>query len=186
MMKFTLTALEQHIVTQFTLNRMAQKGGMSAYQSRGHTNLNKVSEDIKNGACAEIAVYNMFRRGVGDDMITVPDFKIYDKRSKDFLGDLTLKGEPVHIKSVTAQAERSRGASWLFQKEDRLFKSPSVQEMIVTVITNFPHATIHGIFLAKEISEKGLLRDPLYAKFIGVKDALYLEDLEQATNFLTN
>lgn len=181
------TPLEQEIALNFVARRLNQNGSTEKYIARGSNKISKIGDDIYSGAVSEIAVYNAFRRRLTSGGISMPDFNIYNVRSKSFDGDLILSdGSNIHVKSVQREnlTQRKHGASWVFQTEDNIFKNYSPYDLVVVCITDQTQVEITGVYRVKDIAENDLLTDLELEKYRGIKVALYAKDLKDITNYI--
>ena len=152
----------------------ADRMGLSQelYEKRGEKNISKIEQDILTGAVAELAVYNFFRRN--EIRTSKPDFVIYDKKDKSFSADLRSTKYNIHVKAQTFGSANKYGASWLFQKEDKLFKNPSDTELLVLCLVDGNFVNIETIVSTKQIVENGFLEEPIVYRYQLTKKAIYL------------
>lgn len=158
---------------KFALDRLG--GSKDLYKIRGENNLSKIEQDIVTGAVAELAVYNFFRRN--KIKTTKPDMTIYDKKKKSFKADLRSTEYNIHVKAQTFESANKYGASWLFQKEDKLFKNPSDNELLVFCLVDGDFVNIETIVSTKQIIENELIEQPSVYRYTFTKNAIYLNSI---------
>lgn len=155
---------------KFAADRLG--GSKDLYEKRGEKNLSKIEQDIITGAVAELAVYNFFRRN--KIKTTKPDMTIYEKKKKSFSADLRSTKYNIHVKAQSFKSANKYGASWLFQKEDKLFKEPSDNELIVFCLVDDTYVNIEAIVSTKQIVEHELIEQPMVYRYQFTKNAIYL------------
>lgn len=163
---------------QFALDRIGLSEEL--YRKRGENRKSKMVEDIKVGTMAEWAVFRYLTENMADCAeISAPDMEIYDKKSKTFSADLvyTAVNQEVrfHVKSQTYKSAKAYGASWLFQKEDKLFKDPDDSEYLVFCLVEGDRVDIKAIVNVRDIIEAELLDQPKVWKYRHSKRAIYLD-----------
>lgn len=87
----------------------------------------KLKLDSLRGKCAECVAHQIFI-AKGFLEVTAPDFKIYERKKKNFGADLRIGEVEIHVKSCTP--EDGRDPSWLFQKSDPLVIRPQTNQII--------------------------------------------------------
>lgn len=162
---------------QFALDRIGLSEDL--YRKRGENRKSKMVEDIKVGTMAEWAVYRYLTENMAECAeITAPDMEIYDKKKKTFSADLVYKtiGHELkfHVKSQTYKSATAYGASWLFQKEDKLFKDPDDTEYLVFCLVEGDRVDIKAIVNVRDIVERELLDQPKIPRYRNSKKAIYL------------
>lgn len=157
----------------FADQRTAQ--GVELYRHRGEMSLNKIHLDIVTGAVAEYAVYE-YLRSHGHDA-TPPDLIIYETAKKSFAADLKVGDRHLHVKSQTVEAAKKYGASWLFQKTDRVISTPSERDYMAFCLVNGDEVEIKAIVSTIELVDAEIWKEPKVPRYRYTKSALYLTDV---------
>lgn len=145
------------------------------YKSRGEKNSKKIYEDILNGVLAEWACHDYLSKLVPE--LSEPDMQIYEKRKKSFSPDLSSGNFKFHIKSQSKASADRYGASWLFQKTDKLFQRGAKDEFLVFAIVHQDHVEFLGGVSISDLVEKNLLAEPKVYQYRFSKVAIYFQDL---------
>lgn len=178
-LEYVLTEEQLETCRAFAAQRVL--GSFKLYKARGEAKLSKIEEDIITGASAELAVYDILNQNHIES--TEPDFKIYKPREKSFSADLACGQFNLHIKAQTVKSAQKYGASWLFQKEDKLFKRCDANDLLVFCIVDGLNVSVKTVISVPEIVELNLLKEPKVYQYKFTKVALYLEHiLEQNKN----
>lgn len=169
---------------QFALDRVGLSEDL--YRQRGEARKSKMVEDIQVGTMAEWACYEYLRGTARNSTkITKPDTKIYTAKKKSFSPDIvyTLKsGETAnfHIKSQTYKSAKAYGASWLFQKTDKLFADPAENDYAIFCLVEDDRVDIVACVQVKDLVQRDLLEEPKVWKYRGTKQAIYLDHVLEA------
>lgn len=151
------------------------EGSGKLYGQRGEPRHDKIIDDIRIGAMAEIAAYRAVKDKVKE--LSFPDFKIYDKKNKSFDADLTGEGVRFHVKSQSLESAKKYGSSWLFQKRDKLLNAPGGDEFFIFCIVTGLEVEIKGIVSVSELVMKDLVKEPKVWRYRNTKRAIYLHDV---------
>ncbi len=169
--------------SKFAKERIKTSAGL--YKFRGETNEKKMIEDVMIGTMAEYAVYN-YIKDLGYKC-TKPDLRHYKPRNKSFSADLkaesvfvdtkTLEWQDalVHVKSQGIKSAKAYGASWLFQKEDKIFRGDKDEEFLAFCLVDGKDIELQAIVKIKDV--KKLLKEPKVWRYKDTKVALYLDDV---------
>jgi hypothetical protein len=103
--------------------------------------------------------------------------RIYEAKDKSFEADLIVGDSLIHVKSQDIESATRYGASWLFQKKDKLLTVPGDNEFIAFCIVNDLSVDIKGIVLAKDLVKNNLVSEPKVARYTHTKNALYLQNI---------
>jgi len=164
--------------TIWTCNDFADKrmaGSVSMYVARGESSINKIRQDIVTGAMAEFALWHYLSdKGLAPSK---PDLTIYPQGQKSFAADLTVGDKHVHVKAQTIDAAKRYGASWLFQKTDKVISLPSENAYMAFCLVRGNEVTIKAIVSTLELAEFNLWKKPKVPKYQTTKVALYLQDI---------
>lgn len=152
------------------------------YRKRGEARKSKMVEDICVGTMAEWACYSYLKDKAASCVeITEPDMTIYEKRKKSFSPDLQYTAVTevfnIHVKSQTHESANKYGASWLFQKEDKLFKSAGENDYIAFCLVEGSKVDIMAIVKVLELVERDLLAEPKVFQYKHSKKAIYLDQV---------
>lgn len=169
---------------QFALDRIGLSEAL--YRQRGEARKSKMVEDIQVGTMAEWACYEyLMDTASKGTTITEPDTKIYKAKKKSFSADLvyTLKSGEVanfHIKSQTYKSAKAYGASWLFQKTDKLFNDPAENDYAIFCLVDGDKVDIKACVQVKDLVQRDLLEEPKVWKYRSSKQAIYLDHVLEA------
>jgi hypothetical protein len=153
-------------------------GSKALYAYRGESNVSKMKEDLLVGVLGEFGAYYFFT-----DMgftLDKPDLKLYKTRDKSFSSDLVVSDHNIHVKSQSLESIKRYGRSWLFQRNDFVFKNPSRKERIILTSVDLANRNVTVLAMVCPVAIKGCngwgeCKVPL---FRNTKVALYLEDLQ--------
>lgn len=110
---------------------------VNQYARRNQGNRAKIINDIMVGKVAEFAVYQYYK-SMGLDC-TQPDTTVYEAKKKSFDADLivseNLDLKHIHVKSQLLSSAKRYGASWMFQKTDKLIEKPKEVDYIALCLT---------------------------------------------------
>lgn len=187
-MKITINDYTSRKCSTFAKERIKTSAGL--YKYRGETNMDKMVEDVKIGTMAEYAVFNYVKQ-LGFKC-TKPDLKHYKAKDKSFSADLkadkvfvdekTLEWRDalIHVKSQGTKSAKAYGSSWLFQKQDKIFRGEKDEEFLAFCIVDKRDVELQAIVKVKDV--KKLLKEPKVWRYKDTKVALYLDDvLENVT-----
>lgn len=164
--------------TIWTCNDFATKrlkDSITMYTSRGEASVTKIHQDIVTGAMAEFAVCEyLTKKGLNP---SPPDLTIYPPGKKSFSADITFGDKHIHVKAQTHEASLRHGASWLFQKTDKVVSVPSENAYMAFCIVDGPKVIIKAIVSTVELAEFNLWKKPKVPRYQGTKMALYLDDI---------
>ena len=172
-LSYTLSQIEVETCKQFAFARMG--GSQALYAARGEHNISKMEEDIFVGAASEIACSNILK-SLGIDCSS-PDFSIYQTNFKSFSADLIANQVNLHIKSQTVKSANQYGASWLFQKEDKLFSPEKARDLLLFCIVEGNKVVLKNITSIEQVLVYNLLKEPKVDRYKPTKYALYLSDI---------
>ena len=175
--------LTEELITkceQFALDRIGLSEDL--YRKRGEDRKSKMVEDIKVGTMAEWAVFRYLSENMPECAeITAPDMEIYTAKNKSFGADLIYTAVDYkfnfHIKSQTYKSASQYGASWLFQKEDKLFRDADESEFLIFCLVEGNRVDIKAIVRVADIVEAELLDEPKVWKYKNSKRAIYLDQV---------
>lgn len=151
---------------------------LDEYKRRRQFNRAKITDDIKTGKMAEIAVFDFL---TGKNFkCNEPDFEIYTARKKNFNQDLIAvkddKTWHIHVKSQKSEQADKYGISWMFQKKDKLITKPKEEDVIVLCIVTACTVNVIGAHYAKDIVD--IYGEPKL-KHLTSKAALYYDDINR-------
>lgn len=145
---------------------------IDCYKKRNQYNLDKIKKDIEEGKRAEIAVYLAIRGKLGV-ICKRPDFKIYNKRGKDYSADLQTQHYNIHVKST--REPNVKKMSWVFQKNDPLVLNPELNDIIYfTKVDGYRVQIIHKAFAHKLLYN---YKPPRIQSLEETKTCLYATDI---------
>lgn len=146
---------------------------IEAYKRRGQSNLRAITEQIYGGKLAEFAVASVLKD------CTEPDVEIYDKKKKSFSADLIWNEKQIHVKSQTRESAKKYGTSWSFQKQDRLIKQPTPEDLLALCVLDLSLNTVclWGVFPATLAVP--ILKEPVVYQLRNTKSVLYWDDLRE-------
>ena len=111
-----------------------------------------------------------------------PDFKIYDRKDKNFSPDMRLDdGSPIHVKSQEPHVAKQRGISWMVEKTDKEIYVNTTGYMALCLVS-LEHNTVRLLGLPKTsfLKEKSILYGvPQVEKLRRTKSTIYYDDLRQ-------
>ena len=171
-MKISIDAETYQKCRKFAEDRLALSANL--YKRRGEHNEAKISDDILIGTLGEFGVYKyLTEKGI---LVSEPDLKIYEKRNKTFASDLRNETLDIAVKSQAPSSIKRYGASWLFQRSDKLVSAPNDRSYIAFTSVDGMVVEILGIVKAVDLL-------PYYAEckvpmYRGTKVALYLKDFQ--------
>lgn len=179
-MKTVITQFMKTTVSNFTEEWFPTSSGH--YELRNQNNPDKVKADHSMGKMAELGVFKSLRER--NILISKPDFKVYGKAKKSFAPDLSLKDLGVHVKSYNRHS--SFPPSWIFQfggqgsgHTDPIIKNPKENEYVAFCVVDNQSVEIVGILSTLFLKSKNLYRDPKAPYLVGIKKAIYLEDINK-------
>lgn len=122
------------------------------YAKRDQNNPNQIIKQIGTSKLFEFMVYNSFKDNLPAYVeVTKPSLELYTVPSFD--ADLQLKIDDkvmnVNIKSQDGTSWAQFGYSWIFQKEDKLFKEKK-SELLVLGTISFTNGRILGMGFVEE------------------------------------
>lgn len=145
------------------------------YKMRGEESVLKIKNDIITGVLGEYAV-SAYVKSLGYNC-SEPDLTIHKTRQKSFAADLESEAGTFHVKSQTQKSAQRYGASWIFQKEDRLMTLPSENCYLAFCLIDNDKVQIKAIVSNIDIVEAKLTKAPKIPKYAHTKLALYLDDI---------
>jgi hypothetical protein len=153
------------------------------YASRGQSSLEKIIKDIYVGKVGECAAYE--HKLASDLDCTEPDFNIYGARKKSYAADLLSSGNKLHVKTQSRESAAKYGTSWILQfkpgDSDKLFKEQTPEDIaVLCLMVSDVEVEILAEVRFEWLFQNNLIADPKLKWFIGVKKALYWEDIEAA------
>lgn len=158
---------------EFADQRMSQ--GVELYKHRGESSVKKIHLDIVTGAVAEYAVYEyLLSKGYAP---TPPDLNIYEASKKSFAADIKVGDRHLHVKSQTVDAAKKYGASWLFQKTDRVISTPSEHDLMAFCLVDGDTVELKAIVSTIELVDAEIWKEPKIPRYRHTKSALYLTDV---------
>lgn len=143
---------------------------LDKYASRNQFSKSKIRADIAYGKIGEWGAYLILSED--NPLLSFPDMQVYNS-GKTFDSDLHDNVNRYHIKTQTEYSAKTYGNSWLFQKEDPLFKHATINDIVLGLqiddVYNKVSVKIMSPFKDLKFSA------PKLAK-LNTKLALYLED----------
>jgi hypothetical protein len=150
----------------------------NVYKWRGEDKVEKMIEDIMIGTIGEFGAHtHLTDMGLS---VSEPDLKIYTAKEKSHSADLISENYNFHVKSQSSKSIKRYGASWLFQRMDKLVIKPEDKDYIC-------FTSVLGHNLEWEVKLLGIVkaRDiiPFYEEckvpaYRHTKIALYFEDFQ--------
>jgi len=152
------------------------RGSKGLYNQRGKSSDYKLLTDIIAGCMGEYAVYKHLKSSGIE--CSKPDLKIYGKGEKSFDSDLKSGESNIHVKSQTIQSVKRYGNSWLLQRSDPLYKSPTDNDILAFTEVNVEDQVVDiiGFCNATDIADNELWAECKVPRFRRTKIALYLVD----------
>jgi hypothetical protein len=122
------------------------------YSRRDQNNPNQIIKQIGMSKLYEFMIYNYFTDNLPEFIsISRPSLELYVVPSFDADIQLTMDGQTmnVNIKSQEGDSWAKFGYSWVFQREDKLFKEKK-SELLVLGTTAFTNGRILGLGFVEE------------------------------------
>jgi len=164
----------------------------SKYLDRGQSDINNMKRQNYEGKKVEFAVYNWFKSNGWD--ITEVDVNIYPPNEKSFAQDLKSRERHFQIKSQSKASAEMWGTSFIFQygnifgkdktgdKDGHAFDNIHSKDGVIFALIDNRDITIIARTNIETLHKHSLFKEPKKRDLLGVKKAVYLEDLEKIVN----